>query len=246
MHVAAASGILAENTQLSSQNTDAINYTNTQYHSQLGSMNSAVSDEDTNNGIKHRQPIYNLYQLMQLRRAVAPRYIHLFNQKQYAASTQILQKGILFTYNAPQAKQISIAGDFNNWTGVPMQRNHVGVFFHILALVERENGKKIRTYNYKFIVDGVWQHDPQNKAQNYDDTGALLSTFYLSELPIERQTSVRILHEKHKSSEQLFEFSIYLPRVKHLVLVGSFNNWNPEHDIMHKGADGYFPGSTCG
>ena len=36
------------------------------------------------------------------------------------------------------------------------------------------------------------------------------------------------------------EFAIYLPKVRNLTLVGSFNNWNPEHDPMLAEGNGMF------
>lgn len=203
------------------------------YHSQLGSLG--------NHGkLKQRKRVYNLYQLMNLRKAIAPRYIRLLNQKQYIQTAKILQKGILFTYKALKAKKVLLAGDFNNWTGMPMQRNKKGVFFHVLPLRKIEEGKKIKTYRYKFIVDGIWTHDPQSKTNDSLGSEGTISIFYLEEIPLESQISIRVLQEKEKNNDYLVEFAIYLPKVQDLSLVGDFNNWNPEHDILHKSADGIF------
>ena len=111
-----------------------------------------------------KSKIYNLYQLTKLRKALSPRYIQIFNQKQYVTTAKIIQKGILFTYGSlllPPTKKVSLAGNFSNWSEIPMQRNQMGIFFHILP-VKADTKEASTAYRYKFVVDGVWQHDPNN------------------------------------------------------------------------------------
>jgi len=63
--------------------------------------------------------------------------------------------GILFQYIAPQAKEVLVAGDFNQWVGEPlMRRNGDSLWQRIIPL--RRGG-----YRYKFLVDGEWQLDPK-------------------------------------------------------------------------------------
>lgn len=72
-----------------------------------------------------------------------------------AAKPRRVSGGVLFQYLAPQAKQVLVAGDFNQWVGEPlMRRNGDGLWQRIIPL--RKGG-----YRYKFLVDGEWELDPQ-------------------------------------------------------------------------------------
>lgn len=64
--------------------------------------------------------------------------------------------GILFTLEAPEAKHVQIAGDFNSWkpAGNEMEFSN-GVWRTIISL---EPGR----YRYRYIVDGDWKADPMN------------------------------------------------------------------------------------
>lgn len=64
-----------------------------------------------------------------------------------------------FSFNAPEAKTIYIAGDFNNWTPSEqylLAKNENGVWNTTIML---QPGK----YRYRLIVDGVWQEDPNSQ-----------------------------------------------------------------------------------
>ena len=70
---------------------------------------------------------------------------------------------VSFAFNAPEAKSVYVAGDFNNWyvdESCRMQQKD-GVWTANLKL---RSGK----HQYRFIVDGRWQEDPSNsnRAEN--------------------------------------------------------------------------------
>lgn len=64
-------------------------------------------------------------------------------------------KKVDFSFSAPNAESVSIAGDFNNWNTIshPMKKDKKGVWKISLNL---DPG----TYQYNFYVDGDWQSDP--------------------------------------------------------------------------------------
>jgi chromosome partitioning protein len=70
-------------------------------------------------------------------------------------------EGLLFVAHFPNAKNVSIAGDFNNWIPTRMtedrQRKPEGdeTFRALVAL-------KPGRYRYRLVVDGRWQSDPHN------------------------------------------------------------------------------------
>lgn len=73
--------------------------------------------------------------------------------------------GVLFQYLAPQAKQVLVAGDFNQWVGEPlMRRNGDGLWQRVILL--RQGG-----YHYKFLIDGEWELDPGAPSQKENSYG---------------------------------------------------------------------------
>jgi hypothetical protein len=63
---------------------------------------------------------------------------------------------VTFVMEAPHAKQVSLCGEFNNWSpdATPMKRQEGGRWIAILALPPG-------LYQYKFVCDGQWLHDPK-------------------------------------------------------------------------------------
>jgi len=68
-----------------------------------------------------------------------------------------------FAFQAPTARQVSLAGEFNNWDtqAGPMHKGPDGVWHLSVAL-------KPGRYEYRFLADEVWCDDPaaQQKAGN--------------------------------------------------------------------------------
>ncbi|MEW6040266.1 MAG: glycogen-binding domain-containing protein, partial [Elusimicrobiota bacterium] len=75
---------------------------------------------------------------------------------------KVTKDGMKFTYYAPNAEKVYLAGEFNNWAdnqnGVVtnddylMEKGKDGVWFKVEKL---ETGE----YKYKFVVDGAWVAD---------------------------------------------------------------------------------------
>jgi 1,4-alpha-glucan branching enzyme len=63
----------------------------------------------------------------------------------------------VFRLDSPEAKEVFLAGDFNNWDfqKYPMKREANGVWKRVTLLPP---GK----YEYKFFVDGRWENDPSS------------------------------------------------------------------------------------
>ena len=66
-------------------------------------------------------------------------------------------RGVKFEYYNPDAKQVYLAGEFNEWstTSLPMRKEKDGTWWIVIKL---SPGK----YEYKFVVDGQWVADPDN------------------------------------------------------------------------------------
>ena len=72
------------------------------------------------------------------------------------AQFKALKQKVTFTFKAPQAESVLLAGDFTGWQQAPlaMKKNKGGVWKKTVALPQ---GK----YEYRLLVDGQWQDDPQ-------------------------------------------------------------------------------------
>jgi hypothetical protein len=72
-----------------------------------------------------------------------------------AASPEPKVRLTRFSLHAPQAKSVQVAGTFNHWNpgATPLSKRNDGSWQSEISLGPG-------TYQYKFIVDGVWQEDP--------------------------------------------------------------------------------------
>ena len=83
---------------------------------------------------------------------------------------QVKRKRIIFSLDAPGAKEVSLVGTFNMWNKKkhPMKKTDDGIWKKFIII---PSGK----YEYKFLVDGEWWHDPKNEKVCYNEHGTLNS-----------------------------------------------------------------------
>jgi 1,4-alpha-glucan branching enzyme len=143
------------------------------------------------------------------------------------AGIQKVIKGILFTYKNRHVKKVEIAGNFSNWRGIKMDRGDNGVWFVLIG--DYNSGDKIK---YKFIIDGIWSNDPENIDKEDDGIGSFVSVVE----PVKEKDGKNVTYRI--TDKNKVEFRIYKPYAAFISLVGDFNHWNPENDILKKGADG--------
>jgi chromosome partitioning protein len=75
--------------------------------------------------------------------------------------------GILFQFSSKTASTVEIAGDFNHW--IPellVRRNQEGLWQKVITV-------ELKTFRYKFIVDGEWQVDPSQPLQKENAYGGV-------------------------------------------------------------------------
>ncbi len=67
-------------------------------------------------------------------------------------------KRVTFTFDAPDAHHVTVAGTFNEWNSqrTPLKRLKTGTWKGNLTL-------QPGAYEYKFVVDGNWITDPKNQ-----------------------------------------------------------------------------------
>jgi hypothetical protein len=70
--------------------------------------------------------------------------------------TRLDERHMTFSLYAPEAGCVSLAGDFNAWSpdDCPLEKSPRGMWERVLALPPGR-------YEYKFVVDGLWQNDPR-------------------------------------------------------------------------------------
>jgi 1,4-alpha-glucan branching enzyme len=73
-------------------------------------------------------------------------------------------KQVTFRLDAPQAGTVFIAGDFTGWDAKPLKQRKDGTWW---ANVNLQPG----VYQYKFVVDGAWQEDPEGDRKVQNDYG---------------------------------------------------------------------------
>jgi 1,4-alpha-glucan branching enzyme len=77
------------------------------------------------------------------------------------------QSSIPFALLAPEARQVSLAGDFNNWDpkAMPMRKGPDGVWSVSVPL-------KPGRHEYRFYADGTWQDDPAAQQRTANAMGS--------------------------------------------------------------------------
>jgi 1,4-alpha-glucan branching enzyme len=77
---------------------------------------------------------------------------------------------VRFSVFQPQAKAVSVCGEFNGWSAKanPMKLHGEGLWQTVVAL-------KPGRYQYKFVVDGEWMPDPEAKQNVCNSFGTLNS-----------------------------------------------------------------------
>lgn len=167
------------------------------------------------------------YQLRFLKEASPPREMKVIRIQNMKHNRPILEEGVLMTYKNREAKKVFVAGDFSHWRHLAMNRGKHGVWYYFLT--DLPENKRLR---YKFLVDGSWTSDPKNFDREDDRAGSYVSLINPFRHTEGRHLTYRILKKNR------VEFRLYKPEARFVSLVGDFNNWNPENDLLRRGDDG--------
>jgi 1,4-alpha-glucan branching enzyme len=85
--------------------------------------------------------------------------------------------GVLFTLDRPDAQIVYLCGDFNEWSPRSLRMFRRGASGPWERRVPLEPGR----YQYKFIVDGEWIHDPAARENTPNLHGSLNSVIEVRE-----------------------------------------------------------------
>ena len=176
---------------------------------------------------KEKLRVENFENLNYLEKSSAPETLSMVNVRYIGTDSKLIHDGLLFTYNDKNAKNVEVAGSFSNWKPITMLRSKYGIWYYFQKI-----NFDSEIYTYKYIVDGTWTKDPQNHYKDSDNASSHISIIQVPEKRFSTQITYKIL------SKDTVEFRFYKPTAKIISLVGDFNNWNPENDLMLKGSDG--------
>jgi 1,4-alpha-glucan branching enzyme len=84
------------------------------------------------------------------------------------------KKRVTFKLNNPEAREVFLAGSFNNWdpSTRPLKKDAKGVWKTIMMLPKG-------VYEYRLVIDGQWVDDPDSPEKRLNEFG-----FYNSILTI--------------------------------------------------------------
>jgi 1,4-alpha-glucan branching enzyme len=83
------------------------------------------------------------------------------------AKQKSAKQKVTFTYVAPDAQTVLLAGDFTGWQQAPLslKKDKKGVWKTTVSLPPGR-------YEYRLLVDGQWQDDPQCPQRQANDFGS--------------------------------------------------------------------------
>lgn len=118
-----------------------------------------------------------------------------------------------FLEGYPNAKQVILSGNFNGWNEQSLKMEKLDQGWGLK--VDLEAGR----YEYKFIVDGEWMHDPENQQLITNVHGTFNSILFVEK-------------------EIIFQLAGFEEASK-VILAGSFNGWDQEELEMRKVSGGW-------
>jgi hypothetical protein len=111
------------------------------------------------------------------------------------------QGNVLFQLKGYAAsKKVIVCGNFNHWDEQALEMKKTATGWELRLTL------KPGTYEYKFIADGEWMHDPANPNKKHNEHSTFNSLLYVT-------TPVRFTLPGHTDAQRV-------------VLSGSFNLWN--------------------
>ena len=182
--------------------------------------------------------MYYLEQIQRLSEAAPPQLIDYISSRNTKKYGKVLVRGVLFTYKNEGARRVLFASSIDNFVRYSMNRNEKGVWFYIFVLKPYQAQLHDREFKYRFIVDTIFVNDP-NGYQKADSSGEYISVYNWGEHTFEPAFGVIPLKRKTTHTRE-FLFRVRIPNSSRVSLIGSFNHWNQDLDIMNEVADDIF------
>jgi 1,4-alpha-glucan branching enzyme len=155
---------------------------------------------------------------MHVKRCLALLLGGVFSISAHGAVTTLASDGEIdhvFQYTSTTAKTVSVAGEFSNWSELPLARDDSGTWSRTLHL-------KPGYYGYKLVVDGEWILDPANPSRKVVDD------IEDSAVSIGGVTASATAPATINKVPTTFSYSD--AKATSVVLAGEFNNWADNED----------------
>ncbi len=148
-----------------------------------------------------------------------------------AQAPELWRDYIILTYQVPwNTRSVGAAFSPEDYRTIhSFKRNKEGVFFLVLPRPKKE------WVDYRLVVDGVWQIDPQNPLQVWDPNGIPLSRVLLS-----REQSAPTLGTIINREKSSVTFRLRAKNGQSVYLTGEFNNWDPYMTPMQEESPGIY------
>ncbi|MDA3851811.1 MAG: hypothetical protein PF447_11125 [Spirochaetaceae bacterium] len=137
---------------------------------------------------------------------------------------------ILFTVE-PEAdtRHVGISFAYEDYKRIHhFQRNERGLFFLLMDTPQRE------FLDYRIIVDGIWQYDPQAEEQWIDSSGIVISRVNIPRNHRPAFPTPQVM------DEGWVEFSLDAENDQLIYLAGDFNHWDPYMIKMEEKTPGHY------
>ncbi len=142
--------------------------------------------------------------------------IRLDEYTNYFVSPLVADDYILFIVTN-KAKKVEIIGDFTRWEKRRMVYEEKLRLWYYVWTEDLPMGE----YRYKLVIDDIFVSDPLNSVIKPDGRGGFYSLLKLDKDFEVFKSNPRRIHGN------LYEFVYKDLRASRVILVGSFNNWNP-------------------
>jgi len=101
--------------------------------------------------------------------------------EEWLLSPRVTDDGVVFAFDAPGAREVHLAGDFNGWEVEGPQMEAAGRRWK--SVLKLDPGR----YRYRYVVDGEWQNDPLNAEVEPAPFGGYNSVVVVREPPADHQ-----------------------------------------------------------
>jgi len=94
------------------------------------------------------------------------------------AKPRVAKQKVSFSFQAPSAQTVLLAGDFTGWDQAPvaLTKDKTGVWKKTISLPPGR-------YEYRLLVDGQWQDDPQCPLRQPNQFGGENCVCEVNEIP---------------------------------------------------------------
>ncbi len=160
-------------------------------------------------------------------------YLHLQVNNLTKAKPPVIQdRKMVMTFQADsQPRYVAAVFAHEGWKVKHLFfKNQNNVYFLVYDLA----ADSPLTLEYRLVVDGLWQADPQNTDRYRNEQGIVLSRVAVL------KTDLPHAHAPEQLYDGEVEFRYHGKAGQQVAIVGNFNNWDPFSNFMHEETPGNY------